>query len=102
MSPVMSPAEPTYLDKADPDRLAGLLFELAAQLHIERQKRMALEAALIARGVLEAKDVSDISEDPALLEAARDEVDRSIRSMLRVVMEDGDLKQPLRAERQGS
>jgi hypothetical protein len=41
-----------FLAAADLDRLAALVFELSAQLHIERHKRMALEQALLAKGVL--------------------------------------------------
>lgn len=95
----MSPADPTYLDGANSDRMAGLIFELAAQLHIERQKRMALEKALISKGVISSEEVAALVEDQPFLEAARDEADGAIRSMLRILMEDGDLKQPLRAER---
>jgi hypothetical protein len=41
----------------DRDQLAGLLLELASQLHLERARRIALETALIERGVLGAEAI---------------------------------------------
>ena len=80
------------------DRLAALVFELSAQLHVERHKRMALEKALLARGVLAESDIAGLVEDQTFLATARDEADRSLRKMMRVLAEDGDRRTPLRNE----
>lgn len=87
-----------FLAAGDVDRLAALVFELSAQLHVERHKRMALERALIARGALAESDIAGLVEDQAFLASARDEADRSLRKMMRVIAEDGDRRTPLRNE----
>ena len=91
-------AEPAFLTVKDLDRLAALVFELAAQLHVERHKRMALERALVAGGVVRAEEISALAEDAAFLGTARDEGDRSLRKLLRILAEDGDRRGPLRGE----
>ncbi len=90
-----------YLQGVSPDRLAALVFELAAQLHVERTQRMALEAALVSAGVIEAGATEALTEDPALLAATREKLDASIRALLRIVTEAGDAKGPLRPEALG-
>jgi hypothetical protein len=90
--------EPSFLEGADADRLAGLVMELASQLHIERQRRMALEHVLAEKGVVDAAALERLADDPKFLAAARVELDRSLRQMLRIVTESGDKQAPLRAE----
>ncbi|WP_439532789.1 hypothetical protein [Polymorphobacter sp.] len=80
----------------DPERMAGLIFELASQLHVERARRIALEAALVDAGVI----------TPAAIEAAgaaaRIEtglaLDKAMHGLLRVIAEDSDPRTPLRKE----
>jgi hypothetical protein len=90
--------EPRFLAAADLDRLAALVFELSAQLHVERHRRMALEQALLAKGVLAAGDIAALADDKPFLDAARDEADRSLRKLMRILAEDGDRRAPLRKE----
>jgi hypothetical protein len=90
--------EPSFLEGVDADRLAGLVMELASQLHIERQRRMALEHVLAEKGVIDRAALEALADDPKFLAAARAELDRSLRQMLRIVTEAGDKRAPLRAE----
>ena len=90
--------EPKFLAAADLDRLAALVFELSAQLHIERHKRMALEQALLAKGVLAKDEIAALAEDGPFLESARGEADQSLRKLMRILAEDGDKQAPLRNE----
>ena len=90
--------EPRFLAAADLDRLAALVFELSAQLHIERHKRMALEAALVAKGALDADEIARLAEDENFLTTARAAADQSLRKLMRILAEDGDRKTPLRPE----
>jgi hypothetical protein len=90
--------ELAFLEAADIDRLAALVFELAGQLHVERHRRMALERALIARGVVAEAEIAALADDPAFLAAAREAADRGLRGMMRILAEDGDRQGPLRAE----
>jgi hypothetical protein len=87
-----------FLAAADLDRLAALVFELSAQLHIERHKRMALEQALVAKGVLATTEIAALADDRTFLDAARDEADQSLRKLMRILSEDGDKQAPLRKE----
>lgn len=80
----------------DPERLAGLVFELASQLHAERARRIALEHALVSAGVLTA-DAVEAAAPTARAEASA-ALDRSIDGLLRVMAESADPRTPLRHE----
>jgi hypothetical protein len=82
----------------DPERLAGLLFELASQLHVERTRRIALETALERAGLLEPGAADALAEDPALLARAREGLDRSMQGLMRILTEADDPRAPLRGE----
>lgn len=90
--------EPDFLDARHVDKLAALVMELAAQLHVERQRRMALERALIEAGTVTPAAIEALAGDARFLEAARAEADASIRKLLRIMSEAGPAEAPLRAE----
>ena len=87
-----------FLAAADIDRLAALVFELSAQLHVERHRRMALEQALIAKNVVARGEIDALADDKGFLEAARAEADISLRKLMRILAESGDRQGPLRPE----
>jgi len=87
-----------YLQDVSPDRLAALLFEVAAQLHAERQRRMALEEVLVHRGLLDRAEMEALAEDAGFLASAQAGLDRGLRRMLRILEEAGDARGPLRQE----
>lgn len=87
-----------YLEGVGPDRLAALLMELAAQLHAERQRRMALEEALVRRGLLTREEVEALGGDAAFLGASQAALDANLRRLMRIMAEAGDARGPLRAE----
>ena len=78
--------------------LAGLVFDLASQLHVERTRRQALEAILARKGIVTAAEIDGAGEDAAFREANAAALDRSIRKLLRVLSEGADPRTPLRAE----
>lgn len=90
-----------YLGAADLDTLAALVMELAAQLHAERHRRIALEQALAARGIVAAADIERAAQEQAVLDGARRSADESIRALLRIMSESGDVRAPLRNEAVG-
>ncbi|WP_372619364.1 hypothetical protein [Falsiroseomonas sp.] len=94
----MSGADHQYLRDVEPDRLAGLIFELAAQLHAERQRRMALEEVLARRGLLDREQVEALAGDAGFLADAQAGLDASLRRLLRILEEAGDPRGPLRNE----
>lgn len=81
----------------DPERLTGLLFELASQLHIERAQRIALEVALERAGVLDAKATEALAGDAELRARSTAALDQSMAKLLRVLMQHADDRAPLRA-----
>jgi hypothetical protein len=87
-----------YLAAADVDTLAALVMELATQLHVERQRRLALEHALVARGLVDADALEHAAGDPAVSERSRVALDGAIRALLRIMSEGGDPRAPLRGE----
>jgi len=80
------------------DTLAALVMDLAAQLHVERQARLALEEALSRAGVLPDGAVAALAADPVLLARSRAGLDRSLGRLMRIMTEAGDHTGPLRPE----
>jgi hypothetical protein len=78
--------------------LGALIFELASQLHVERTRRLALEAALAEAGVVVPAAIEKASEHPPFREQAAMAADQSIRKLLRALSESKDERIPLRAE----
>lgn len=87
-----------FLGAADTDTVAALVMDLAAQLHIERQRRMALETALVRAGLIDRAAIEGLAEDAGFLAEARAALDTSVRRSLRIMTEAGDHTGPLRAE----
>ena len=87
-----------FMAHPDMDRLAGLMFELASQLHVERQRRMALETLMVTGKKVTPKALQALAGDEQFLGQARAELDRSLRRLMRVITEHGDARGPLRAE----
>lgn len=87
-----------YLQGVSTDRLAALVFELAAQLHAERAERSALARALVQAGVLAPGAAEAVGPGPEAAAA----LDRSIRALLRIATEAGGPEAPLRAEALGA
>jgi hypothetical protein len=94
----MSATDLTFFDDPDVDRAVGLVMELAAQLHVERQRRLALEQILERRGLVEPGEIESLAEDDDLLARARTELERSMRQLMRVMTEDGSPEAPIRDE----
>lgn len=82
----------------DRERLAGLVFELAAQLHVERAQRIALEVALERAGVIAPGVLDALAEDSAYRARAQAGLDTSMHKLLRVLAEGDDPRTPLRHE----
>ncbi len=89
MIPTLPPMQP------DIGRLTGLVFELAAQLHIERTRRLALETALERAGTLSSGAIEALADDAPLLARSRRELEASMRKLLRVLGDDPDPRTPL-------
>ncbi|RPH52770.1 MAG: hypothetical protein EHM84_04675 [Lysobacterales bacterium] len=82
----------------DPERLAGLVFELASQLHIERTQRIALEIALARSGALDLQRVEGLAGDAELRRRSAAELDQSMAKLMRVLKEHADQRRPLPIE----
>ena len=91
-------SDPSPFGQPDTDRLAGLVFELASQLHVERSRRLALEAALVRSGALSAEALAAAGDSTEFLDRAREELDRSMGKLMRVLLENGDVRTPLRVD----
>ena len=89
---------PSELGELDNARLAALLFELASQLHLERTHRLALEAALVRRGLVTLADIEAAAENEAFRKKSSEAADLAVRKLLRVLSESPDERAPLRAE----
>jgi hypothetical protein len=90
--------ELVFFENREVDRLAQLVFDLAAQLHIERQRRLALETLLTRSGAIKPADLEALADDPDFLATARAQLDESQRRLLTILIEAGDRLTPLREE----
>ncbi|HLG87206.1 MAG TPA: hypothetical protein VKZ79_08420 [Alphaproteobacteria bacterium] len=95
--------DPSEFAAPDNAALAGLIFELASQLHVERTRRAALEAALVQKGIVRDGEIESIVQHDEFRATNGAALDRSIRKLIAVLTEDEDRRRPLRAEasRQG-
>jgi len=82
----------------DAERLVGLVFELASQLHVERTQRIALELALERAGVLQPAALDSVAGDAELRARSTVELDTAMAKFLRVLSESADARGPLRNE----
>lgn len=80
----------------DNSRLAALVFELASQLHVERARRLALEATLSRLGILQVAQIEAAASDPDYRRQTAQLADEAIRRLLRVLTESSDERKPLR------
>lgn len=80
----------------DCERLTGLVFELASQLHVERAQRVALQAALEKAGLIDAATLQSLASDPTLQRRNHEMLQESIAELLRVFSESADPRRPLR------
>ena len=80
----------------DREQLAGLVFELASQLHIERAQRVALQAALEKSGLVDAATLQALTLDPDVQRRNHDMLGESITRLLRVLTDDADPRRPLK------
>jgi hypothetical protein len=80
----------------DVDKLAGLVFELASQLHVERQQRMALEELLVRGGLVDRSQLAVLVSDASFGAVVGEELDRSQQRFLDVLIETDDARRPLR------
>jgi hypothetical protein len=92
------PTDLNFFADPDLDRAVGLIFELAAQLHVERQRRSALEQLLIERKLINREEIDGLVKSEKFTAGTRADLDRSLRQLMRVITERGDAAGPLRAE----
>ena len=90
-----------YLEGVTPDKFGALLFELASQLHVERQRRIALETVLQRAGILAPGALDALAEEATVLEQGRASLDHALRRLMRIMTEAGDAQGPLRDEAPG-
>jgi len=82
----------------DAERLTGLVFELASQLHVERARRIALEAVLQKAGLLSDAAIEEAGAAPDTRAATAAALDRAMFGLMRVLTESADPRAPLRKE----
>ncbi|MEZ5457908.1 MAG: hypothetical protein R3E65_00865 [Steroidobacteraceae bacterium] len=76
-------ADPTYIQDPVLDATVRMLVELAAQVWIERERRLALEAVLVQQGVVAATAVEQFAPDAAQQAAIRAERARFIEDVFK-------------------
>ncbi|MEM7444211.1 MAG: hypothetical protein AAF414_12875 [Pseudomonadota bacterium] len=90
--------ELTFFDNAEIDTLAALVMDLAAQLHIERQRRMALEEALTRAEMVDQSAIEAMVGDAEFRAKSTRALDTSQARLMRIITERGDRTGPLRDE----
>ncbi len=80
------------------EQLTGLVLELASQLHGERSRRIALEAALEGSGVLPPGACERVADQPHVRARTLAALDGAMAGLTRVMTEAADPRTPLRAK----
>ena len=94
--PLGNQPELRLLTSSNVDQIAGLVFELATQVHIERQRRLALEELLVRRGLIDRDDLDALAADEAFRDLVRAELVRAQNALLDVLLESDAASSPLR------
>ncbi len=76
-------ADPVYLENPVLDATVRMLVELSAQVWIERERRLSLEALLEQRGVLTREAIESLRPDPELAARLREERNRFIEDVFK-------------------
>lgn len=74
---------PVYLPDPVLDAAVRMLVELSAQLWVERERRLTLEALLEARGILTREDIEHYKPDAAQRARMKTERDRFIEDVFK-------------------
>jgi hypothetical protein len=91
-------AETTYFPDPHLDRTLRLVWQLAGELQVTRQRLAALEAVLARTGAVPAGAVDDFHPHPSEAEALRRHRDGYVDRLARVVAEHGPAEHPLRGQ----
>ncbi len=75
--------DPVYLENPVLDATVRMLVELAAQVWIERERRLSLEALLEQRGLLPREAIESLRPDPELATRLREERNRFIEDVFK-------------------
>lgn len=75
--------DPIFIDNPVLDATVRMVVELAAQVWIERERRIALENVLVARGVLAAEAIEQFKPDAAQAAALKAERARFIEDVFK-------------------
>ena len=94
--PMEARPELRLLASSNVDQVAGLVFELATQLHVERQRRLALEEVLVRRELVARDELHALAEDEAFRDRVRAELVGAQQALLDVLLESDDARTPLR------
>lgn len=78
------------------EQLAGLVFELASQLHVERVHRIALETALETAGLIAPSEIDRAAAGATGRARSAAALDRSLAGLTRTMTENPDRRSPLR------
>ncbi len=81
-APLVGP-DPIYLENPVLDATVRMVVELAAQVWIERERRLALEAVLAARGVVGVDAIEGFKPDAAQAAALKSERARFIEDVFK-------------------
>lgn len=81
-TPIAGP-DPVYLENPVLDATVRMLVELSAQVWIERERRLALEAVLEQRGLLPREAIESFRPDEAQLEHIKAERGRFIEDVFK-------------------
>lgn len=86
----------TYFPDAQIDRVVGLLWQVAQEVHVTRQRTLALEELLVERGVIEAGALD--AYQPSAEATARLEADGAelMERLIRTISETDDHRAPMR------
>jgi hypothetical protein len=89
-------SEFTYFEDGQIDRVLGLVWQLAQEVHVSRQRLLALEALLASKDVVSAGELSAYVPDEQTQQNLTADGDLFMERLIRTIAEKDDHRAPMR------
>jgi hypothetical protein len=89
-------SEFTYFEDGQVDRVLGLVWQLAQEIHVTRQRLLSLEAVLVSKNLLSAGELSAFSPDESSQQHLTADGKQFMERLIRTIAEKDDHRSPMR------
>ena len=91
-------SEFTYFDDGQVDRVVGLVWQVAQEVHVVRQRLLALESLLASKGVMDEGELSGFIPNEAAAQGLEEDGVALMERLIRTISESDDHRAPMRVQ----